>query len=121
MRHTLPPRQSFAAALAMPAALAGLLCTGCAMPPSKEELEAAKNTFACDYNGERIVIRFDVGEARLLMPDSNRVALYQISAASGVRFSNGNIELRGKGMDLQLVNNGVVTPLKECQPFAPPT
>ena len=57
--------------------------------------------------GERIVIRFDVGEARLLMPDGNRVALYQIPAASGVRYSNGIIELRGKGMDLELVRDGV--------------
>ncbi len=64
------------------------------------------------FADERIVIRFDVGEARLLMPDGNRVALYQIPAASGVRFSNGNMELRGKGMDLQLVNNGVATQLE---------
>ena len=102
-------------------ALAALLCTACAMPPSKEELEAAKNTFACMFVDERIVIRFEVGEARLLMADGNRVALYQISADSGVRFSNGNMELRGKGMDLQLVNHGVETPLKNCEPFVVPT
>ena len=87
------------------------------MPPSKEEQEAAKNTFACLLAGERLVIRFDAGEARLLMPDGDRVALYQIPAASGVRFTNGNMELRGKGMDLQLVHNGVATPLNDCQPF----
>jgi membrane-bound inhibitor of C-type lysozyme len=110
----LPPLAAFAVALAT------FVAAGCAMPPSKEELEAAKNTFACQVAGERIVIRFDVGEARLLMPDANRVALYQIPSASGVRFSNGNMELRGKGMDLQLVQNGVVTPLTDCQPFAPP-
>ena len=63
------------------------------------------------------MIRFDVGEARLLMPDGNRVSLYQIPAASGVRFSNGHMELRGKGMDLELVRMGVATPLKDCQPF----
>jgi hypothetical protein len=31
------------------------------------------------------------------------------------------MELRGKGMDLQLIQNGVTTPLRDCQPFAPPT
>ena len=118
MRHIPPSRQRLAAH-AM--ALATLLCAACAMPPSKEELEAAKNTFACMFVDERIVIRFEPGEARLLMPDGNRVALYQISADSGVRFSNGVMELRGKGMDLQLVNHGVPTQLKNCEPFVVPT
>jgi len=54
------------------------------------------------------------------MPDGNRVALYQIPAASGVRYSNGTIELRGKGMDLQLVTHGVETRLSDCQPLAAP-
>jgi membrane-bound inhibitor of C-type lysozyme len=117
MRNAPPPSLLQAA---FAATLAALLGAGCAMPPSKEEQEAAKNTFACLRAGERLVIRFDVGEARLLMPDGNRVSLYQIPAASGVRFSNGNMELRGKGMDLQLVNNGVATPLNDCQPLAVP-
>jgi membrane-bound inhibitor of C-type lysozyme len=96
-----------------------LLCAACATP-GKEDEEAAKNTFACVYSGERIVIRFDVGEARLLMPDGNRVSLYQIPTGSGVRFSNGMVELRGKGTDLQLINNGVETALKDCKPLAAP-
>ena len=29
-------------------------------------------------------------------------------------------QLRGKGMDLQLVRNGVVTPLNDCQPYVVP-
>ena len=95
-------------------------CAGVREPPSKEEQEAAKNTFACQLAGERLVIRFDVGEARLLMPDGERVVLYQIPSGSGVRYSNGNMELRGKGMDLQLMRNGVATALEECQPFAVP-
>ena len=118
MRPTPLSRQPLPACVM---ALAALLCAACAMPPSKEELEAAKNTFACMFVDERIVIRFDVGEARLLMADGNRVALYQIPAPTGVRFSNGNMELRGKGMDLQLVNHGVETPLKNCEPFVVPT
>ena len=52
------------------------------------------------------------------MADGNRVSLYQIPTTDGVRFSNGNIELRGKGMDLELVRLGVATPLKDCQPFS---
>jgi len=80
-----------------------MVVVACTPAPSKEEEEAAKNTWACTAAGERIVIRFDVGEARLLMPDGNRVFLYQIPTTSGVRFSNGQIELQGKGMDLELV------------------
>ena len=118
MRHHLPSRQPVAGCAI---ALATLLCAACAMPPSKEEQDAAKNTFACMFVDERIVIRFEIGEARLLMPDGNRVALYQIPVDSGVRFSNGVMELRGKGMDLQLVNHGVATPLKNCEPLVVPT
>ena len=117
MRH-VPPPHALPGVLA--AALAALLLAGCAMPPSKEELEAAKNTFACVVSGERLVIRFDTGESRLLMPSGDRVVLHQIPAASGVRYSNGSMELRGKGMDLQLVRNGVVTPLNDCQPYVVP-
>jgi membrane-bound inhibitor of C-type lysozyme len=119
MRNLFPSRLPWSVALA--ATLSMLLSVACSMPPSKEEQEAAKNTFACLSAGERIVIRFDVGEARLLMPDGNRVSLYQIPAASGVRYSNGVMELRGKGMDLQLVTHGVETHLSDCQPFVAPT
>ena len=90
----------------------------CTPAPTKEEEEAAKNTWACSAAGERVVIRFDVGEARLLMPDGNRVSLYQIPTTSGVRFSNGQIELQGKGMDLELVRMGSPTHLQDCQPFS---
>jgi membrane-bound inhibitor of C-type lysozyme len=95
-----------------------MLVVACTATPTKEEEEAAKNTWSCTAAGERVVIRFDVGEARLLMPDGNRVFLYQIPAASGVRFSNGQIELQGKGMDLELVRMGSATHLKDCQPFS---
>src|SRR5262245_42591469 len=113
MRTPLFPR-------ALPCAIASiaLFVAACTPAPTKEEEEAAKNTWACAADGERLVVRFDVGEARLLMPDGNRVSLYQIPAASGVRFSNGQIELRGKGMDLELVRMGSPTPLKDCEPFS---
>jgi hypothetical protein len=102
----------YGAALMLPFVVA------CTAAPTKEEEEAAKNTWACTAAGERIVIRFDVGEARLLMPDGNRVFLYQIPTTAGVRFSNGQIELQGTGMDLELVRMGSPTHLKDCQPFA---
>ena len=54
------------------------------------------------------------------MPDADRVVLYQIPSASGVRFSNGKLELRGKGTDLQLVRDGTATQLVDCQPFPVP-
>lgn len=92
---------------------------GCAGSPTKEE-EAAKNTTACLLNGERILIRFDAGEARLLMPGGDRVTLYQIATASGLRYTNGLIELRGKGMDLQFLRDGFAYSLEECAPYTPP-
>ena len=115
MRTVRAPRRAFGVV----ALTAMSFLAACAMPPSKEEEEAAKNTWTCNAAGERVVIRFDVGEARLLMPDGNRVSLYQIPAASGVRFSNGQVELRGKGMDLELVRLGAPTQLKDCQQFSP--
>jgi membrane-bound inhibitor of C-type lysozyme len=107
-------------ASAVLAALVALAAAGCANTPSKEEQEAARNTFACQLRGERLVLRFDAGEARLLMPGGERVVLYQIPSASGVRFSNGAFELRGKGTDLQLVSNGIATELVDCQPYTLP-
>ncbi len=90
------------------------------MPSSRDEQEAAKNTFTCKSGSDRIVIRFDVDEARMLMPDGNRVSLYQIPSASGVRYSNGSMELRGKGTDLQLARHGVTIPLSDCEPYPVP-
>jgi membrane-bound inhibitor of C-type lysozyme len=107
----------FAYMLVIAAALAA-----CADKPSKEEQEAAKNTFVCLLDGERLVIRFDLGTARLLMPNGDRISLYQIPTASGVRFSNGNLELRGKGTELILVDNTTATqvPLAQCAPYTAP-
>ena len=98
------------------------LLAGCLSNPSKEEEEAAKNTFVCLLNGERLVIRFELGEARMLMPGGDHINLYQIPTASGVRFSNGNLELHGKGTDLTLVDEATLTPteLKQCAPYTAP-
>ena len=105
--------------LSVTALAATLGLAACGSLSGRDE-EAAKNTFACQYLGERVVIRFDAGEARMLMPGGERISLYQIPSASGVRFSNGLMELRGKGMDLQLTREGTTTTLVDCQPYAPP-
>jgi membrane-bound inhibitor of C-type lysozyme len=112
-----PRRTRLPTALALAAALAA---AGCGSQPSKEEQEAAKNTFACLLQGERLVVRFDAGEARILMPGGERVVLYQLPAASGVRYSNGTLELRGKGTELRLEGDGRATPLVDCKPYELP-
>lgn len=88
---------------------------------SKADEEAAKNTFACEAAGERIVVRFDTGEARLLMPGGERITLYQVASGSGIRYTNGMMDLRGKGMDLQLARDGGnAVPLTGCAPLPLP-
>jgi membrane-bound inhibitor of C-type lysozyme len=97
-----------------------LTMAACEHKPSKEEEEAAKNTFACKQAGQRLVIRFDAGEARMLTSAGERITLYQIPTASGVRYSNGNVELRGKGEDLTLIEFGTPIKLDDCQPYSAP-
>jgi hypothetical protein len=101
-------------------ALAAALLAACGGPQSKDAEEAARNTYACLLNGERIVIRYDTGEARLLMPGGDRVTLYQIATTSGVRYTNGLLELRGKGMDLEFLRDGFAYNLDACAPYVPP-
>ena len=115
---TVPPR------LRLPSVTLGALLAftlaGCENPQKKKEEEAARNTFACTVNGERLVIRFAESEVRLLLPDAQRVTLHQIPTGSGVRYSNGNMELRGKGMDLVFTRESIATPLQGCAPYSPP-
>ena len=92
---------------------------GCETGPTKEEIEAAKNTVDCERPGEHFVIRYDEGEARILMPDATRVVLYQVPSTSGVRYLNGNMELRGKGLNLELVRDQQLVHLN-CKPFELP-
>ena len=98
--------------------VAGLLVSACDPMQKKKEEELAKTTFACQLNGERFVVRFVEGEARVLMPGAQRVTLYQLPTASGVRYSNGNMELRGRGTELQVIIDNVTTPLRDCEPYA---
>jgi hypothetical protein len=106
------------ALLAGALALTGL--AACEHKPSKEEEEAVKNTFACQLAGQRLVIRFDTGEARLLTPAGVKVTLYQIASTTGVRYTNGSTELRGSGEDLTLIEYGVASKLDDCKPYAAP-
>ena len=96
-----------------------LLLAGCQTGPTKEELEEIKHTVDCERPGERIVVRYDDGEARILMPDGERVVLYQVPSASGIRYLNGLIELRGKGMELDLVREQEATHFS-CKPYQLP-
>jgi membrane-bound inhibitor of C-type lysozyme len=97
---------------------AAIALAACENPQKKKEDELAKNTYACQLNGERLVVRFVEGEARMLMPGAQRVTLYQLPTTSGVRYSNGGMELRGRGTELQLMREGVSTPLRDCEPYA---
>ena len=56
----------------MPVVVA-LALMGCENPQKKKDEEAAKNTFACQMNGERLVLRFADGETRMLMPNAQRI------------------------------------------------
>ena len=118
-----PPRQSFRpsiAAIFCATVAVAVVLGGCADAQRREAEEAAKDTFACQLDGQRLVMKFDAGEARLLMPDGDRVVLYQVPMGSGIRYTNGTLDLRGKGMELQLVRNGTPTQLLECKPYLPP-
>jgi membrane-bound inhibitor of C-type lysozyme len=106
-------------------ALAGIFAVcmaACEHKPTKEEDEAAMNTFACKLGGQRLVIRFDavMHEARMLTADGERITLQQIPSASGVRYANGSTELRGKGEDLTIIEFGTATKLENCQPYSAP-
>jgi membrane-bound inhibitor of C-type lysozyme len=99
---------------------AAVLLAACAHKANKEEEEAARNTIVCRLDGERLMIRLDVGEVRLLMPNGNRISLYQIPSDAGMRYTNGMLELRGKDLNLTLVRNGDPVKLEDCKHYELP-
>jgi hypothetical protein len=101
-------------------ALVALAALAACAPPEKPAEEPSKDTFECTLEGERWLVRFTDGEARLLTPQGERINLYQIATASGVRFSNGLVELRGRGMELQLIRDGFARQLTGCKPLMVP-
>lgn len=111
-------RRALVAVVVLPFALGGCDHLN---PQKKKEEELAKTTFACQLNGERFVVRFTEGEARVLLPGAQRVTLYQIptgSTGSIVRYSNGSLELRGRGTELTFFADGAWAPLRDCEPYA---
>ena len=109
------------AALVAAAFVLAVQLAACEHQAAKDAAEdAAKPTFVCQFAGERLIIRFEPGEVRLLTSNADRITLYQIPAASGIRYSNATLELRGKGMDLVLIENGVPTKLEGCAPYVAP-
>ena len=101
--------------------VAAALLVACENPMKKREEEIARQTFACQLNGERFIVRFAEGEARVLLPGAQRVTLYQIpsgSTGSIVRYSNGSMELRGRGTELTFIVDNQSAPLRDCEPYA---
>ena len=101
--------------------VAAALLAACENPMKKREEEIARQTFACQLNGERFIVRFAEGEARVLLPGAQRVTLYQIpsgSTGSIVRYSNGSMELRGRGTELTFIVDNQSAPLRDCEPYA---
>lgn len=89
-------------------------------PQKQREEELARNTFACQFGGERFVVRFAEGEARVLLA-GQRINLYQIPVGgtqSLVRYSNGSMELRGRGTELTFIVDNNATVLQNCEPYA---
>jgi hypothetical protein len=103
----------------MPLLVAIMLAACQSSGPTKDEIEAAKNTIDCDFGGERVVIRFADGEARLLMPDGTRVILYQVTAPTGLRYTNGLFDLRGTGLEF-LFQRERITMKGNCKPYEIP-
>lgn len=99
-------------AFALPVAF--VVLASCASQEKPEEVPS-KDTFECTLQNERWLVRFTEGEARLLTPQGERINLYQIATSSGVRFSNGLIELRGRGMELTLVRDNFARQLDGCK------
>ncbi|HSV17180.1 MAG TPA: hypothetical protein VLR71_02145 [Casimicrobiaceae bacterium] len=95
------------------------LLGACQNAPSKDEVEAAKKTIDCMRGEDRILIRFEEGEARLLMPDATRINLYQVQVPAGLRYTNGLMDLRGKGLEFTLVTDGTPATLT-CKQYELP-
>ncbi len=88
---SLPPGRTLAIALA-----AAALATACGTQ-EKQPDQPSGDTIACQLDGQRLVIRFLPDEVRMLTPDGERVTLQKVPASSGVRYTNGIMEIRGGG------------------------
>jgi hypothetical protein len=96
---------------------AAALLSGCgAFSQSRDEEQAKKNTVDCQYKDERLLVRFDRDEVRVLMPDGERIYLYRVPSSRGVLYTNGDLELLGKGIDITFGPVGGTAKL-ECKPY----
>lgn len=109
-----------------------ILCTVAALAlvacgaPEKQPDQPSGDTIACQLQGQRFVIRFLPDEVRMLTPDGDRVTLQKVPASSGVRYTNGLMEIRGGGGPrtdpggLMFVRDGTAWPLTDCAPLMVP-
>ena len=97
--------------------LTAFIMAGCTASASKKkEEEARKNTVDCQWDGERLLVRFDRDEARVLLPEGTRVYLYKMPSSRGVYYTNGDYELLGKDTDVTFGLTGETKKL-ECKPY----
>ena len=107
------------------ACVAALAIAACAQPEKQPDVPS-QDTIACQLENQRVVIRFLPDEIRMLTPDGERVVLQKVPASSGVRYTNGLVEIRGGGFapaaqqGLQFVRDGNAWPLTNCQPLMVP-
>lgn len=106
-------------------AAAALALAACGAP-EKQPDQPSGDTIACLLEGQRVVIRFLPDEVRMLTPDGERVTLQKVPASSGVRYTNGLMEIRGGGGSrtdpggLLFVRDGTAWTLTNCAPLMVP-
>jgi membrane-bound inhibitor of C-type lysozyme len=111
--------------LALALAAAGL-AAACAAPEKAPDAPS-QDTIACQLEGQRLVIRFLPDEVRVLTPDGERVTLQKVPASTGVRYTNGLVEVRGGGGSptmpdgLVFIREGTAWRLENCAPLMVPT
>ena len=109
----------------VPAFAAALLAAACATPEKQPDVPS-QDTIACQLEGQRVVIRFLPDEVRMLTPEGERVTLQKVPAASGVRYTNGLLEIRGGGGSpsmpegLLYIREGTAWRLANCAPMMVP-
>lgn len=117
---SLPSGRTLAIALAAVA-----LATACGTQ-EKQPDQPSGDTIACQLDGQRLVIRFLPDEVRMLTPDGERVTLQKVPASSGVRYTNGIMEIRGGGGPpsnpggLVFIRDGSGWTLTNCAPLMVP-
>ena len=104
--------------------LVAFALAACGAPTEKPAEVPSQDTIACQLAGQRLVIRFLPDEVRLLTPEGERVVLQKVPSSSGVRYTNGLVEIRGAGINdpggLMYVREGTGWQLQGCAPLMVP-